>query len=97
MSIHLSPQIQARLVARAKAEGLSVDALIERLIEEREEFAATLERAEAHFVPFSREDIQVKIERGFAQSERGEVVDGETFTAGLLSELGEIERKRHIG
>lgn len=97
MSIDISPEIQNRLAARAHAEGLSVNVLLARLIEEREELAAILERTEAHIAPLSPKDLQAKIERGFLQSERGEVVDGDTFTAGLLREMDEMERERRVG
>jgi predicted transcriptional regulator len=97
MSIDISPNIQSRLLATAQAEGMSLDAFLERLIEEREELTAAIERAEAHLLPLSNKQIEAKIERGFLQSERGEVVDGDTFTAGLLSEIAEMERKRQAG
>jgi hypothetical protein len=97
MSIDISPKTQARLIATAHAEGMSVDAFLARLIDEREEFTAMIERTEAHVRPLSQEETQAKIERGFSHSERGEVVDGDTFTAGLLSEMDEMERKRRVG
>ena len=84
-------------MASADAEGVSVETLVERLLAEREEFAIISERAAASVGPLSREQVQAKIERGFTQSERGEVVDGEAFAAGLLSELDEMERKRRTG
>jgi hypothetical protein len=97
LSIDLSTKTEERLLAAARAEGVSVDTLVQRLIAEREEFAELIERAAAHAGAVSREQVQAKIERGFAQSERGEVVDGEVFTAGLLDELDEMERKRRAG
>jgi hypothetical protein len=39
MSIDISSKNEARLKATAQAEGVSVDAYIERLLEEREELA----------------------------------------------------------
>lgn len=97
MSIDISPETQTRLAARAHAEGMSVDALLARLIEEREELAAILDRTEAHVAPLSQEELQAKVERGFLQSEGDEVVDGDTFTAGLVREMDEMERKRRVG
>ncbi|MGI9072249.1 MAG: hypothetical protein ACR2JB_13270 [Bryobacteraceae bacterium] len=94
MSIDISPETEARLTATARAEGMSVDGLLARLIDEREQLAAIIAKTEARLAPVSREEIQAKIERGFLQSERGEVVDGDTFTARLLDEM---ERKRHVG
>jgi hypothetical protein len=64
---------------------------------EREELAAIVERASARVVPLSDEETHSKIERGFLQSERGEVVDGETFSSGLLAELDDLEHKRRAG
>jgi hypothetical protein len=97
MSIDISPNTQARLLATAQAEGMSIDAFLERLIDEREELTAAIERTDAHFAPLSEEEIRDKIERGFQQSEHGELVDGDTFTAGLVSEIDEMERKRRVG
>jgi len=94
MSIDISRKNEARLIATARAEGVSVDAYVERLMNEREELAAIVERAEARIAPFSPEETHATIERGFLRSERGEVVDGETFSAGLLAELDDLEHKR---
>ncbi len=94
IGIHISPEIEARLTATARAEGMSVDGLLARLIDEREQLAAIIGQSEAQLSSVSREEIQARIERGFRQSERGEVVDGDTFTTSLLDEM---ERKRHVG
>jgi len=45
----------------------------------------------------SANEARAKIERGFLQSERGEVVDGEKFSSELLAELDELEHKRRAG
>jgi hypothetical protein len=58
---------------------------------------AAIERTDAHFAPLWQEEIRDKIERGFQKSEHGEVVDGDTFTAGLVSDIDEMERKRRVG
>jgi hypothetical protein len=97
MSIDISPETQTRLTASAHAEGMSVDAFLARLIDEREEVAAIIDRTEARIAPLSQQEIQAKLERGFLQSERGEVMDGDTFTAGLLHDMDEMERKRCVG
>ena len=94
MNLDLSPETEARLAATAHAEGMSIDGLLGCLIDEREQLAAIIEQTETHLAPVSREQIQAKIEEGFLQSERGEVVDGDIFTARLLDEM---ERKRHVG
>ena len=90
MSIDISSKNEARLRATAQAEGVSVDAYVERLINEREELAAIVTQAAA----LSPEVARAKIERGFLQSERGEVADGATFSSALLAELDELEHKR---
>jgi len=45
MSIEISGTNEARLKATAEAEGVSVDAYLERLMNEREELAAIVDRA----------------------------------------------------
>ena len=97
MSIDISSENEARLKATARAEGVSVDAYVERLLDEREEFAAIVEGASAHLPRLSDEETRARIERGFLQSERGEVVDGDAFSAGLLAELNEMEHRRRAG
>ena len=94
MSIAISDKNEARLIATAQAEGISVDAYLERLMNERDELAEIVERAAS---PFSLEETRAKIERGFLQSERDEVVDGETFSAELLADLDDPEHKRRAG
>ena len=64
---------------------------------ERAELTAIVERAAARIAPLSSEEAHAKIERGFAQAEAGEVVDGEEFCAGLLAELDDLEQKRRAG
>ena len=94
MSIDISSKNEARLKATAEAEGVSVDAYVERLLDEREQVAAVVTRSAERMPNLSREEASAKIERGFLQSERGEVVDGETFSSALLAELDELEHKR---
>jgi hypothetical protein len=97
MSLNISNKNEARLIATAQAEGNSVDAYVERLMNERDELADIVEQAASRATPSSLEETRAKIERGFLQSERGEVVDGETFSAGLLAELDDPEHKRRAG
>jgi hypothetical protein len=97
MSIDISRRNEARLKATAEAEGVSVDAYVERLLDQRDELAAIVRRSAERFPNLSREEVSAKIERGFLQSERGEVVDGETFSSALLAELDEIEHKLRAG
>jgi hypothetical protein len=97
MSIDISPDVQSRLLASAQAEGVSLDAFLERLINERDELTAIMEQSHARCEPLSQDDIQNKIERGFVQSERGDVVDGDAFCRELLGDLDDMERKRRVG
>ncbi len=53
MSIDISPETEARLRATAHAEGMSVDGLLARLIDEREQLAAIIEQTDAHLAPVS--------------------------------------------
>jgi predicted HicB family RNase H-like nuclease len=48
MSIEISLRNEARLKATAQGEGISVDAWVERFLNEREEFAAIVVLASAH-------------------------------------------------
>jgi len=63
---------------------------------EREEIAAIVESTSAKYAR-SGEETRAKIERGFSESETGDVVDGEEFAGGLLSEFDEMERKQRAG
>jgi hypothetical protein len=63
---------------------------------EREEIADIIERTSAQLASSAEQDRE-KIERGFRQSEAGDVVDGETFASGLLKDLDELEQKRRAG
>ncbi len=97
MSMDISSRIEARLKATAQAEGVSVDAYLEKLLDEREELAAIVAQSAERMPNLSREEASAKVERGFLQSERGEVVDGETFASELLADLDELEYKHRAG
>jgi hypothetical protein len=97
MSVEISQKNEVRLIATAQAEGVSVDTFLELLMNEREQLMSIVERAAARVIPPSYDEMHAKIERGFLQSENGEVVDGETFSAKLLAELDDMEHKRRVG
>lgn len=97
MSLNMSPEVEARIVAKAQEAGVSVDDYLEQLVSGYEEISLAVSKAEASARPLSGEDAQAKIERGLAQLERGEYVDGEQFMAELLSEMDGMERKRRDG
>lgn len=83
--------------ASAQTEGVTVDSYVEQLLNERDEFVAVVERAAARVPQVSHDETCTKIERGYLQSETGEVVDGESFATGLLAELDDREHKRQVG
>ncbi len=97
MSIDISSKNEARLKATAQAEGVSVDAYVERLLDKQEELAAFVTRSVERMPNLSKEEASAKIERGFLQSEPGEVVDGETFASALLADLDDLEYKHRAG
>jgi hypothetical protein len=97
MSVEMSRENEAHLKAAAQAEGVSVDTYLELLMNERKQLAAIVERAAARVIEPSHDETHAKIERGFLQSERGEVVDGEAFSGEILAELDAIEHKRRAG
>ena len=97
MSLQVSADIEDRIVAKARQAGVSVDAYLQSLLQEDEEVEHILSGIEARAPALSREQVREKLERGVAQLERGEVVDGEEFMSGLLAGVDEIERKHHGG
>ena len=96
MSILISAETQARLVATADSEGVSVDAFVERLMDEREELLTLIEGSEAYLRAASLQQVRSKLERGYAESKCGEVVDGDTFMAKLLSDIEKLEQTRRM-
>ena len=77
MTIELSPEIEARLKAKANGEGVSIGTYVERLVFEEEARGIRLAAFE-----------QTIVERLRSLSE-GEIVDGEEVMARLLTELDE--------
>ena len=70
MTIHLKPELEALIQADVERGPY----------ESADEFVAQAVRllhAEEQWLADNRADIAAKIERGFAQAERGELVDGE--------------------
>jgi hypothetical protein len=59
----------------------------EQVVGENEQFEAAVRKLEASAEPLSPEDAKPKIDRGLAQLERGEYVDGERFMTELLSDI----------
>ena len=56
-----------------------------------------VERSDARMTPLTDEETRAGIGRGYLHPERGEVVDGDAYCAGVLAELDDMERKRRAG
>lgn len=71
MTISIAPELEAQVRQRAQWEGISVEAYLERLILEDEDWGECseipLEEDEAEFA-----DIQASVMEGMEQAERGE-------------------------
>jgi hypothetical protein len=97
MSLDISPEIEARIVARAQEAGLSIDDYLEHVVFQNEQFDAAISKLEANAKPLSPEEVKTKLDRGLAQLDRGEYVDGERFMTELLSDIDDVERSRRTG
>jgi len=82
MTIDLSPEIEARIKAKADAEGISVAAYLERLVAEEE---TRVVRVMA-FGEAMRERLE--------SLNSGDHVDGEEVMARLLAELDQPQQSR---
>jgi len=89
MSLDVSTELEARILAKAERLGLPVGVFLELVLSENEEFAASLNQADSALKPLSPGEVEEKIGRGLAQLERGECVDGEQFMADLLSGINQ--------
>ena len=81
MTIDLSPEIEARLKAKASAEGMSVGAYVERLVSEEESRVIRV----AAFGEAIRERLE--------SLNSGETVDGEEVMTRLLAEFGQPQAR----
>jgi len=87
VSIAISQKNEARLKATADAQGVSPDAYLEILLNERDAVAAVVHESASKLPQLSMDEVRSRIERSFVQSETCEVADGEEFTSRLLSRL----------
>ena len=71
MTITISPELSEQVREKAQAEGLSIEAYVERLIREDEEWA---ERSEEILCESDSEfdEIRAAVSEGLEQAERGE-------------------------
>jgi len=71
MTITISPELSEQVREKARAEGLSIEGYVERLIREDEEWVEfseeLLNETDSEFV-----DIRAAVSEGLQQSERGE-------------------------
>jgi hypothetical protein len=87
MTITISAELEAQMKEKAKAEGLTVEAYVERLIRED---AAWVESMEEPLDETGAEDdeIRVAVSEGLAQAERGEGKPARDVFAGLRARHG---------
>jgi predicted transcriptional regulator len=71
MAILISPDLEAQARQKARAEGLTTEAYVERLIQEDEEWRELPEEPLAETDSEFRE-IHAAVQEGLAQAERGE-------------------------
>ena len=80
----VSPEIEARIIAKANQSGVSVDDYLDQVVGENEEYSAIVSKFESSATQLSPDALEAKFKRGLAQYERGEFVDGEPFMQDLL-------------
>ena len=97
MSLKVSAETEARIVAKAQEVGASIDDYLEQLVAENEQFAASVRRLADTAEPLSQAEVQAKLDRGAAQLQGGDHVDGEQFMTDLLAGIDDIKPKRRAG
>ena len=71
MTITIGPELETKIQEKAKSEGLTVQAYVERLIREDEEWGQPLEEPIEESCPEFQE-IQQAVMQGLEEAERGE-------------------------
>jgi len=87
MTIHLEPELRALIqkdVQRGPYE--SVDEFVERAVE--------LLHEQEEWIPENRAEIAAQVEHGFAQAERGELIDGDKAVRRLRQRRAARLKKR---
>jgi predicted transcriptional regulator len=97
VSLNVSAETEARIVAGAREAGVSVEDYLAYLVRENHAVGNVLAELTGNVKALDLEDAQSKIRRGVAQLERGEFVDGEEFMAELLTGIDDLERSRRTG
>lgn len=93
MTIAISAQLTAQLQQKATAEGLTVEAYVERLIREDAAWAETTEESLQETNP-EFDEIRAAVSEGLAQAERGEGKPAREVFAELRNRNG-VSRLRH--
>jgi hypothetical protein len=97
MSLNVSSQTEARILARAQEVGVSIDEYLEQLVSENEELAAKVRELENTTELLSHSEVQAKLDRGIAQLQTGDCVAGEQFMSDLLAAIDDVTPKRRAG
>ena len=90
MNVHLTPELEQLVLTKVKsgrynsASEVVREAL--RLMEQKDELRS-----------IQLQELRKRMDKGLAQAERGEGVDGEIFMQGLLEDLDARESKRQAG
>lgn len=82
MTITIAPELEAKLRAKAKAEGLSVEAYVAALIDE-DHSGTELSEPPLHPDDPDFEQIQLAVKEGIEQANRGEARPAEQVFSGL--------------
>jgi len=90
MNVHLTPKLEQFVQAKVRSGRYnSVSEVVRealRLMEQKDELRT-----------IQLQELRKRMDKGFAQAERGEGVDGEIFMQGLLEDLDARESKRQAG
>jgi len=90
MNVHLTPKLEQFVQAKVRSGRYnSVSEVVRealRLMEQKDELRT-----------IQLQELRKRMDKGLAQAERGEGVDGEIFMQGLLEDLDARESKRQAG
>jgi len=90
MNVHLTPKLEQFVQAKVRSGRYnSVSEVVRealRLMEQKDELRT-----------IQLQELRKRMDKGLAQAERGEGVDGEVFMQGLLEDLNSSESKRIAG
>ena len=90
MNVHLTPKLEQFVQAEVRSGRYnSVSEVVRealRLMEQKDELRT-----------IQLQELRKRMDKGLAQAERGEGVDGEIFMQGLLEDLDARESKRQAG